>query len=188
MASGGVGQKGLRGWVLKALDSKHATLAMAAVAVVDGSFFPVPPFALLGPMVLSQPRRAPMYALVGTVASLFGGAIGYGLGFYLSEWVKATLGIDLDVRITRFGLNITIAEALSSNIWMLALLASVLPTPFKVVAIGAGLLRVELWAFALAALFGRSVRMFGFCLTVAYAREFAAKRFKVGLPPAPPQA
>jgi membrane protein YqaA with SNARE-associated domain len=174
--------------VLKALDSKHATLAMAAVAVVDGSFFPVPPFALLGPMVLSQPRRAPMYALVGTVASLFGGAIGYGLGFYLSEWVKATLGIDLDVRITRFGLNITIAEALSSNIWMLALLASVLPTPFKVVAIGAGLLRVELWAFALAALFGRSVRMFGFCLTVAYAREFAAKRFKVGLPPAPPQA
>lgn len=155
---------------------------MATVAVVDASFFPVPPFALLGPMVLAKPRKAPFYATVGTIASLIGGVIGYSLGFFLSEWVKQTLGIDLNVRVQRFGLDLTIAEALTSNFWILALLASVLPTPFKIVAIGSGMLRVEFWAFAAAAVIGRTARMFGFCLTLAFAREWAVKVFKVKLP------
>jgi len=173
---------GLKGWVLGALNSKHVTAAMATVAVVDASFFPVPPFALLGPMVLAKPRKAPFYATVGTIASLIGGVIGYSLGFFLSEWVKQTLGIDLNVRVQRFGLDLTIAEALTSNFWILALLASVLPTPFKIVAIGSGMLRVEFWAFAAAAVIGRTARMFGFCLTLAFAREWAVKVFKVKLP------
>lgn len=172
-------EKGLRAWVLKALNSKHATAAMATVAVVDGSVFPVPPFALLGPMVLAQPKKAPLYAAIGTVASLIGGAIGYALGFYLSEWVKQTLGIDLNLRVQRFGVDVTIAEALSTHFWLLALAASVLPTPFKVVAIGCGMLHVDIASFAAASLLGRTARMFGFCLTLAYAREWGMKFFKV---------
>ncbi len=176
------GATGLRAWVLKALDSPHAHLVMAVVAVVDGSVFPVPPFALLGPMVLATPRKAPVYALTGTLASLVGGFIGYALGHFAAEWVKSTLGINLDVKIERFGINMTVGEILSSNLWMLALLASVLPTPFKVVAIGSGLVNVDLLSFTLAAIFGRSARMFGFCLTLAYARDFAVKRFRIELP------
>lgn len=199
-------EKGLRGWVLKALNSKHVVAAMATVAVVDGSFFPVPPFALLGPMVLAQPRKAPFYALVGTVASLAGGFLGYGLGHFAGEWVTQVLGVNLEVHMEIFnklsvalssremmpGLaewlhmlgGMSVGQFLSSNILILALLASVLPTPFKVVAIGAGMLNVNIFAFALAALFGRTARMFGFCIVVAVAREWATKRFK--LAPAAP--
>ncbi|MEW5854794.1 MAG: VTT domain-containing protein [Myxococcota bacterium] len=176
-------EKGLKAWVLRSLNSPYATAVMAGVAVIDASFFPIPPFAMLGPMVLTRPRRAAMYALVGTIASLLGGLAGYAMGYFASEWVKSNLGIDLDVRITRFGIDKTIAEILRDSWWMLALLASVLPTPFKVVAIGSGLLRVEFWVFMLAAVIGRTSRMFGFCLTLAFAREWAVKRFKVKLPP-----
>lgn len=178
--------KGLRAWVLRAVNSKHAHAAMAVVAVVDGSFFPIPPFALLGPMVLAQPKKAFAYATTGTVASMLGGFIGYALGMFASEFVKQKLGINLDVKIERFGINQTVGEILSSNIWMLALLASVLPTPFKVVAIGSGLVGVELWAFTVAALFGRSARMFGFCLGLAFARDLAVKIFRVRVPAAQP--
>lgn len=177
-------ETGLRARLVRAVNSPYAHSVMLLVAIVDGSFFPVPPFALLGPMVLAQPKKAPLYAFTGTVASLLGGFLGYALGTFASEWVRAHLGIDLDARITRFGLNMSVGEILTSNLWMLALMASVLPTPFKVVAIGSGLVGVELWAFALAALFGRSARMFGFCLTVAFARDFGVKRFKLK-PPAP---
>ncbi|HLM43284.1 MAG TPA: DedA family protein, partial [Myxococcaceae bacterium] len=40
---------------VEALSStKHALAAMLLVSVVDGSVFPIPPFALLVPMVLAQ--------------------------------------------------------------------------------------------------------------------------------------
>ncbi len=62
---------------VEALSStKYALAAMLLVSVVDGSVFPIPPFALLVPMVLAQPKKWVQYALMGTVASLFGGFIG----------------------------------------------------------------------------------------------------------------
>src|SRR5690348_10179914 len=71
---------------VEALSSKkHAVAAMLLVSVVDGSVFPIPPFALLVPMVLAQPKKWLRYAVLGTVASLFGGFIGYYLGDLLRQ-------------------------------------------------------------------------------------------------------
>jgi membrane protein YqaA with SNARE-associated domain len=144
---------------VEALSStKHAVAAMLLVSVVDGSVFPIPPFALLVPMVLAQPRKWLRYALLGTVASLFGGFIGYYLGDLLRHGAVSFLHIDLNMRIQRFGIDSTLGELLGQNFWALALLCSVLPTPFKVVAIGSGMVGVPLDRFFLAAVLGRSVR------------------------------
>ncbi len=140
--------------------TKHALAAMLAVAVVDGSFFPIPPFALLVPMVLAQPRKWLSYALLGTVASLFGGFIGYWLGSLISAGAISFLEIDLNMRVQRFGIDSTLGELLGQNFWALALLCSVLPTPFKVVAIGSGMVSVPLDRFLIAAIIGRTVRFF----------------------------
>ncbi len=146
---------------VEALSStKHALAAMLLVSVVDGSVFPIPPFALLVPMVLAQPRKWWQYALMGTVASLVGGFIGYYLGVLLHQGAVSFLQIDLDMRIQRFGIDATLGELLGQNFWVLALLCSVLPTPFKVVAIGSGMVGVPLDRFFLAAVLGRSVRFF----------------------------
>ncbi len=146
---------------IEALSStKHALAAMLVVSVVDGSVFPVPPFALLVPMVLAQPRKWFSYAVMGTVASLLGGFIGYYLGVLLSQGAVNFLHIDLNMRVQRFGVDATLGELLGDQFWVLALLCSILPTPFKVVAIGSGLVGVPLDRFFLAAIIGRSMRFF----------------------------
>lgn len=136
----------------------HAVAALLVVSVVDGSVFPIPPFALLVPMVLAQPRKWLRYALLGTVASLVGGFVGYYLGVLLAQGAIGFLHIDLNVRIERFGLDATVGELLGRNFWVLSLLCSILPTPFKVVAIGSGMVGVPLDRFFLAAVLGRSAR------------------------------
>jgi membrane protein YqaA with SNARE-associated domain len=146
---------------VEALSStKHALAAMLVVSVVDGSVFPVPPFALLVPMVLAQPRKWLGYAVMGTVASLLGGFLGYYLGVLLNQGAVSFLQIDLNMRIQRFGMDTTLGALLGQNFWALALLCSVLPTPFKVVAIGSGMVGVPLDRFFLAAIIGRSARFF----------------------------
>ena len=140
--------------------SPHALLAMAAVSVVDGSVFPIPPFALLVPMVLARPQRWVRYALVGIAASILGGLIGYWLGTLLHGGAISFLHFDPNFRVDRFGVHATIAELLGSNIWMLAALCSVLPTPLKIVAIGSGMVGVPLPQFFLALAVGRTVRFF----------------------------
>ena len=138
----------------------YAVVAMVGVSVVDASVFPIPPFALLVPMVLARPRRWVLYAVLGTVASIAGGFIGYYLGTLIHQGALSMLDINLDARIQRFGVDATVGELLGQNFWVLALLCSVLPTPFKIVAIGSGMVNVPLERFFLAALIGRSARFF----------------------------
>ncbi|RKH51962.1 DedA family protein [Corallococcus sp. AB049A] len=143
-----------------ASSTPHALATMMAVSVVDGSVFPIPPFAVLVPMVLAQPKKWVRYCLLGTLASLVGGLIGYALGAFVGEGVAQLLHIDLNVRVDRFGVSGTVGELLGQNFWVLALLCSILPTPFKIVAIGSGLVSVPLERFLLASIIGRSVRFF----------------------------
>jgi membrane protein YqaA with SNARE-associated domain len=151
--------------------SKHALAAMLLVAVVDGSVFPVPPFALLIPMIIAQPRKWLGYVLLGIVASVGGGFIGYYLGVLLNKGAISFLQIDLNMRVQRFGVDSTLGEMLGRNFWALALLSSVLPTPFKLVAIGSGMVGVPLDRFFLATLLGRTSRFFAVGITVRFFRS-----------------
>lgn len=165
---------------MEALSStKHALAAMLAVAVVDASFFPVPPFALLVPMVLAQPQKWVRYAVLGTVASLFGGVIGYYLGTLINAGAVSFLHIDLNMRVQRFGVDATLGELLGQNFWVLALLCSVLPTPFKVVAIGSGMVSVPMDRFLLAAIIGRTARFFAVSGVMRFAGPTARKWLRV---------
>jgi membrane protein YqaA with SNARE-associated domain len=78
-----------------ALASKpHAMWAMGAVSFTESSFFPIPPDALLIPMVLARPDRGWTIALVCTSASVVGGMFGYAIGYFLYHTLGTWL-IDL---------------------------------------------------------------------------------------------
>jgi len=138
----------------------HALIAMLLVSVADASFFPIPPFALLVPMVLATPKAWFRLALWGTLASLAGGVVGYFIGQGMGMAAAQLLHVDLDFQVNRFGVQGTVGEILTRNFWALALACSVLPTPFKIVSIGSGILGVAFPQFMMAAVIGRSMRFF----------------------------
>lgn len=152
----------LRQRVVALSRSKHAFAAMVGVSVIDGSVFPIPPFAVLVPMVLAEPKRWWRLAVAGTVASLFGGLLGYGLGHLAMQGIASGFAVDtsIPIRVHALGIDTTLRGALTEQFWILALLCSILPTPYKVVAIGSGLVGVGLPEFFLASVIGRTVRFF----------------------------
>lgn len=149
--------------------------------MIDGSVFPIPPFAILVPMVLTEPRKWFRYATTGTVASLFGGLIGFAIGAFSKAIALEYLKFDPDfaIRSPALGVDTTIGAALTQNFWMLALLCSILPTPYKVVAIGSGVVGVGLPEFLLASVFGRTLRFFGVAGAFAFFGEKARRWIKV---------
>ncbi|AKU89726.1 lipoprotein B [Vulgatibacter incomptus] len=182
----GPGRKGgfftrLRERIVALSRSKHAHAALIGVSVVDGSVLPVPPFALLVPMVLAEPKKWFRYATSGTIASFIGGLIGYLLGHLAMLGIASAFQIDTEVplRFAALGIDTTLRGALTDHFWMLALLCSILPTPFKVVAIGSGLVGVGLPEFMIASLIGRTVRMYGIGFACAFFGEHASRWFKV---------
>ena len=70
-------------WTLSLAVHKHALLALALIALIESSIFPIPPDILIIPMVLAARDRAWLVAGVCTVASVIGGVFGYGIGFFL---------------------------------------------------------------------------------------------------------
>jgi membrane protein YqaA with SNARE-associated domain/outer membrane lipoprotein-sorting protein len=169
--------------VVRLAQTPYALWAMAAVAVIDGSIFPIPPFALLVPMVLAHPKRALRYATVGTVASLFGGLLGWGLGRLIAGGLTHAFSVDpnlpLHFHFMGHVADTTLAQVLTQNFWLLAIACSILPTPYKIVAIGSGVVGVALPQFMLASIIGRCVRFFA----VTYALVFFGKRAERFLSP-----
>src|SRR5262245_57754132 len=79
-------------WIMALAHTPQAVPALAAVAFAESSFFPVPPDAMIVPMVLAEPRRAWRIALVATSASVLGGLAGYAIGYYLQSFGQWVIG------------------------------------------------------------------------------------------------
>jgi membrane protein YqaA with SNARE-associated domain len=136
--------------------SRHAMLAMAAIAFAESSFFPLPPDILLVPMMLAQPRRAWLLAGVCTLASVLGGLVGYAIGYFLFDAVGRP--------VLEFYHAMDKYEALKAafaqwGAWII-ILKGLTPIPFKLVTIASGVAQFPLLAFALASLVSRSLRFF----------------------------
>jgi len=160
--------------------TRHAFAGLLGVSLIEASVFPVPPFALLIPMVLAAPPRWWRLALWGAGASLIGGLIGYGLGAGFGEGIALLLGVNLDapIRSARLGIDSSLGQLLGDNFWVLALMASVLPTPFKVISLGSGMVGVPLAKFVLAVAIGRGFRFLAVAAVMRFVGPTARRWFK----------
>ena len=136
--------------------SDHAVAALAVVAFVESSIFPIPPDVLLIPMVLAFPRRAWQYAAVATAASVIGGYLGYAIGYYtfnalgrpILEFYHVMDKYDaLKASFDQWGAWIIIAKGMT-------------PIPYKLITIASGALKFDLMTFTIASLVSRSLRFF----------------------------
>ncbi|MFQ1700806.1 YqaA family protein [Loktanella agnita] len=148
--------RGLYNWTLSLARSPHALLALAIVAFIESSFFPIPPDVLMIPMIIARPSRAFVIAGVATVASVLGGIFGYYIGFALMESVGQPI---LDF----YGKGEYFAEfALRYNEWgaWAVLVAGVTPFPYKVITIASGVTQLSFPVFIIASIMARALRFF----------------------------
>lgn len=61
----------------------RARWVLAGVSFAESSFFPIPPDAMLLPMILANPKRAWQIAAICSAASVVGGFFGYAIGYFL---------------------------------------------------------------------------------------------------------
>jgi membrane protein YqaA with SNARE-associated domain len=136
--------------------SRRAPLWLACVSFAESSFFPVPPDALLIPMVLARPHRAWVLASICTVASVAGGCLGYLIGAELFDRVavpvlrfyhaEAAMG-DFRAMYARWGLYVILIKGLT-------------PIPYKLVTIASGAAHFDFRVFVAASTVTRGARFF----------------------------
>ena len=160
-------------------ESRNAEAALAGVAFAESSFFPLPPDVLLAPMALAKPERAWRFALVATIASVFGGMLGYAIGAMLYD----TVGLWL-INLYGYGAKMEALRATYAQWgWLVILVKGVTPIPYKLVTITSGLLGYNFPLFVALSVLTRgarfflvagALRLFGDSLRRAMERNFAA--------------
>ncbi|MGB8622374.1 MAG: YqaA family protein [Paracoccaceae bacterium] len=143
-------------WTITQAESRHALWALAFVAFLESSVFPLPPDILMIPMVLARPRRAWLIAGVALAASVAGGLLGYYIGYGLFESVGRPVlefyGKDVYFEAFRQRYN-------DWGAWAV-LIAGVTPFPFKVITILSGATGLNLGVFILASIVARGLRFY----------------------------
>ena len=143
-------------WIISLSRSPRAMPALAAVAFAESSFFPIPPDAMIVPMVIAQPQKAWRIAAVATVSSVIGGLFGYAIGYYLYETVGQWL---IDLYGLQEGITSFREQFNEYGFWII-LVKGATPIPYKIVTIACGIATYSLPMFVLASVITRGARFF----------------------------
>lgn len=163
-------------WTMALAAHRHASTALGVVSFVESSFFPIPPDALLIPMVLADRKSWWWYAALCTLTSVAGGIAGYFIGALLFEEVAKPI-LQMYGYADQFN---TFAQRYNEwGIW-LVVMAGVTPFPYKVITIASGATGLNLPVFVLASIASRGFRFFVVSALLYYAgpamREFIERR------------
>ncbi|TDI58862.1 MAG: DedA family protein [Alphaproteobacteria bacterium] len=143
-------------WMLGLAEHPAALWWLAIIAFVESSFFPIPPDIMLIPMVLAVRQKAWLIAGVCTVASVFGGLAGYGLGLFFFDAFGQAL-IDFYGYAEQFD---RFQEVFDEMGFMAVIVFGVTVLPFKVITITAGFMELNVLQFTLASIVARAARFF----------------------------
>ncbi|ESQ76665.1 YqaA family protein [Asticcacaulis sp. AC402] len=151
-------------WMMKIAAGPNAEKGLAAISFAESSFFPIPPDLMMAPMILARPDRAYRYALVCTIASVFGALFGYAIGYFFTPvglMILNFLGYgerlaDFHDFMEKWGVWVILGKGLT-------------PIPFKLVTIASGIAHMALLPFFVSCAVTRGARFF--------AVAWACKRF-----------
>ena len=143
-------------WTLSLAVHKHALLALALIALIESSIFPIPPDILIIPMVLAARDRAWLVAGVCTVASVIGGVFGYGIGFFLFEQIGKPV-----LEFYHYAGKFSEFQQ-TYNEWgaWAVFFAGIMPFPYKVITILSGVTGLSVPVFIIASILARGLRFF----------------------------
>ncbi len=150
------GMRRLYDWTIRWSRSRHAPYALFGISFMESAFFPVPPDALLIPMVVAHREKWLRNALICTVGSVLGAVFGYVIGMFLYETIgKPIVSMyDLHAQMEMVGRHY------ADNAFLTIVTAAFTPIPYKVITIAAGLFDVSLGTLLVASTVGRASRFF----------------------------
>lgn len=143
-------------WTISLAEHPRALWALAIIAFVESSVFPIPPDILMIPMIIATPSRAFVIAGVAMVASVLGGMLGYFIGWGLFDSIGTPIlefygkADEADIFADRY------------NEWgaWAVLIAGVTPFPYKVITILSGWTGLSLPIFIVSSIVARGLRFF----------------------------
>ena len=142
----------LSDWTTGFAESDWSALILAAASFAESIFFPIPPDPLLLAIAIPQPHAALWLAALVTASSVAGAVVGH--------WLGHRFGRPLLYRFAS-GKKVEAVENLfrKYGAWAV-LIAAFTPIPYKVFAISAGVLDMNLRTFIFASIIGRGARFF----------------------------
>lgn len=143
-------------WTLGLAQHRHALWALAVVAFVESSFFPIPPDILMIPMIIARPNRAWLIAGVALLASVLGGLLGYAIGALAFE----SLGQPILASLGKADAMAEFSTRFNDMGFWAVLLAGVTPFPYKVITIMSGWTGMPLGIFIMTSILARGLRFF----------------------------
>ncbi len=139
---------------------KSSNFYLGLVSFIESSFFPIPPDAMIIPMVIAKKKEYLKIFLIASIFSVLGGILGYLIGylfFDLAMYVIEFYGYQNKVE----NLKLSMSQGSGLLAWLSILfLAGFTPLPYKAFTISSGLIGFNLPIFIIVSLISRSLRFF----------------------------
>jgi len=145
----------VRRWTAHYARKPAAVLWLALFSFAEASFFPIAPDVLLIAILLVRTRWI-YYSFITTLASTFGGLLGYAIGILFFK----AIGVPI---ISFYGLEeemSAVGTLFQQNAFWAIFTAAFTPIPYKVFTIAGGFFSVNIWIFLIASVVGRGLRFF----------------------------
>ena len=139
---------------------KSSKFYLGLISFIESSFFPIPPDAMIIPMVIAKKKEYLNIFLIASVFSVIGGIFGYLIGY---------LFFDLAIYVIEFygyqdkveNLKLSMSQGSGFVAWLSILfLAGFTPLPYKAFTISSGLIAFNLPIFIIVSLISRGLRFF----------------------------
>jgi membrane protein YqaA with SNARE-associated domain len=137
-------------------ESPNAMWALAFVAFIESSVFPIPPDVLMIPMIIARPHKAWAIAGVALVASVLGGLLGYAIGAFAYESIGQPILAAMGKAHAMEAFN----QKFNDYGFWAVLTAGVTPFPYKVITIMSGWTAMPLGTFIMTSILARALRFF----------------------------
>ncbi len=140
--------------IVKWAGHRHAAYYLTGICIAESAILPFPPEILLAPMTIAKPQSSVKFAFLATIGSVIGAMFGYLIGNFAYDVVALPI-IEYFRLLTQFEEVSVLFQ--QYGLWII-FVAALIPLPFKLCTIMAGMTQMAFPAFILAALIGRGLR------------------------------
>ncbi|AQX21885.1 membrane protein YqaA, SNARE-associated domain [Bartonella sp. CDC_skunk] len=171
-------------WTISLAKRRTAPYWLGFIAFIESFIFFIPADVLYIPIALVRPKKAYFYAFIATFFSVFGGIVGWCLGYFAFDAIVKPL-LELTDQYENFQIlyNDTTQEFLAVLLTVSGL--THLP-PIKITTLLAGVTHFNLWLFILLCILSRGTRFYLFAWLIqrfgSQATDWLSHHFKWFMP------